>query len=123
MNTHYAASVFRVTNVDAALKYYTDVLGFSEDFRFGDYAGIKLGSVLVHLSGHSVHQRPIGGGTVYVFCDEVDSYYTEIKTKGARIVTEPKDYDYGMRDFVIQDPDGNHISFGCALKHRQQDEN
>ena len=119
MNTHCAAPVLRVTNIDAALKYYTGVLGFSEDFRFGDYAGIKLGSVLVHFSGHSVHDRPIGGGTVYVFCDEIDSYYDEIMTKGALVVTEPKDYDYGMRDFMIKDSDGNHLAFGCELKHKQ----
>ena len=25
----------------------------------------------------------------------------------------PKDYAYGMRDFIVADPDGNHLAFGC----------
>lgn len=79
MKPQSAASVFQVASVDAALRYYKEVLGFSEDFRFGEYAGVKLGDAYVHLCGHSIHNRPIGGGTVHVFCDEVDSYYAEIK--------------------------------------------
>jgi len=34
----------------------------------------------------------------------------------------PKDYEYGMRDFVIEDPDGNLIGVGqetrkCDIPH------
>lgn len=111
-----AASVFQVANVESALRYYKDVLGFSEDFRFGEYAGVKLGNACIHLCGHSVHQRPVGGGTIYVFCDEVDRYFAEIKSKGAIVKSEPRDYHYGMRDFMTLDLDGNHLAFGCEAK-------
>jgi len=113
MKTHNVAPVFQVSNVESALKYYVEVLGFAENFRFGDYAGVSLGEACFHLSGHSVHDRPLGGGTAYIFCDEVDTYCAEIKARGAVLKNEPKDYDYGMRDFVVVDPDGNHIGFGC----------
>jgi uncharacterized glyoxalase superfamily protein PhnB len=116
MNPQSAASVFQVASVDTALRYYKEVLGFTEDFRFGDYAGVKLGDACIHLCSHSVHQRPIGGGTIYVFCDEVDSYFAEIVAKGAVVKSEPRDYDYGMRDFMTVDPDGNHLAFGCETK-------
>jgi len=116
MKPQSAASVFQVANVDSALRYYKDVLGFSEDFRFGDYAGVKFGDAYIHLCGHSVHKRPVGGGTIYLFCDEVDSYFAEITKKGAVVKSEPRDYDYGMRDFMTIDPDGNHLAFGCAAK-------
>ena len=115
MNAQNAAAVFQVSDLEQSLRHYTEVLGFSEDFRFGDYAGLKLGEVSLHLSGHSVHERPLGGGTVYIFCDEVDSHHADIKAKGATIKVEPRSYDYGMRDFVIVDPDGNHLTFGCAV--------
>ncbi|MEZ0385809.1 MAG: VOC family protein [Verrucomicrobium sp.] len=113
MTARNAATVFQVSNLDEALKHYIEVLGFSEDFRFGDYAGIKLGEVCLHLSGHSIHDRPVGGGTVYIFCDEVDTYYADIVSKGAKVKAEPRSYDYGMRDFVAVDLDGNHLGFGC----------
>ncbi len=111
-----AAAVFQVGNLDKALAYYTEVLGFSQDFRFGDYAGVKQGEVCLHLSGHSIHQRPVGAGSVYIFCDEVDAYCADIRAKGARILAEPKAYAYGLRDFIVVDPDGNHLSFGCEAK-------
>lgn len=116
MTPHSAAAVFQVANLDAALKHYKEVFGFSEGFRFGDYAGINFGEVEIHLSGHNVHQRAVGGGNVYVFCDEVDSYYAELKRKGARLKSEPKDYPYGMRDFAVTDLDGNILGFGCESK-------
>jgi predicted enzyme related to lactoylglutathione lyase len=111
-----AAAVFQVGNLDSALAYYTEVLGFSLDFRFGDYAGLKHGEVCLHLSGHSIHQRPVGAGSVYIFCDEVDAYCAAIRAKGARILAEPKAYAYGLRDFITVDPDGNHLAFGCEAK-------
>ena len=117
MTPQSAAAVFQVSNLDAALKHYKEVFGFAEEFRFGDYAGIKLGEISLHLSGHNVHERPIGGGNVYMFCDEVDGYYAKIKRKGARLKSEPKDYPYGMRDFAAMDLDGNLLGFGCESKN------
>ncbi|WP_050029713.1 glyoxalase superfamily protein [Verrucomicrobium sp. BvORR034] len=116
MKAQQSATVFQVSNLEAALKHYVEVLGFTEDFRFGEYAGVTIGDVCVHLCAHSIHQRPVGGGTVCIFADEVDSYYREIQAKGAQIKAEPRDYPYGMRDFMVVDPDGNHLSFGCEVK-------
>jgi predicted enzyme related to lactoylglutathione lyase len=117
MKTTTAIPVFQVSDVEASLKHYTDIFGFSEDFQFGDYAGIKLGDVRLHLSGYSVHKRPVGGGTAYILCDEVDDYCAKIKKNGAVVKSDPKDYPYGMRDFMAVDPDGNHLAFGCEAKN------
>ncbi len=116
MTPSSAAAVFQVTDLDAALKHYMEVFGFTEEFRYGEYAGIRMGKFALHLSGHNPHRRPAGGGNVYVFCDEVDGYFAELKRKGARLKSEPKDYPYGMRDFVAVDLDGNHLGFGCESK-------
>jgi len=35
MKIHGAAAVFPVSDLDASLRYFVDVLGFSDDFRFG----------------------------------------------------------------------------------------
>ena len=114
VKTRHAAPVFQVADLEASIRHYTEVLGFSPDFRFGDYAGVKRGDVCLHLCGHTIHQRPVGGGTVYIFCAEpVDTYHAELVTRGAKLIAPPKDYAYGMRDFMVVDLDGNHLAFGC----------
>lgn len=119
MNAYSAATVIMVVNLDRSLAFYKDVLGFAEDFRFGNYAGLKLGEVLVHLSQFgNPNSKPPGFGAMYIFCDEVDDYYGEITAKGAKAPNPPKDYEYGMRDFVVEDPDGNCITFAAEAKKK-----
>ncbi|MEM1026602.1 MAG: VOC family protein [Planctomycetota bacterium] len=59
--------------------------------------------------------RP-GTGAAYVFCDEVDAYFAEITQRGAATDGPPRTYDYGMRDFMVRDLDGNQLSFGSPVE-------
>jgi len=117
MKTFGSATCLYVSNLDASLKSYTEVLGFTERFRHKDYAGVEHGEVQIHLAGPAVPaRRQIGEGSLYVFCDDVDAYYTEITAKGAKVPEPPKDCAYGMRDFAVTDLDGNRIAFGRECK-------
>jgi catechol 2,3-dioxygenase-like lactoylglutathione lyase family enzyme len=115
-----AATVFPVTNLDASLAYFLNVLGFKEDFRFGQYAGIKHGECCLHLSqqGNPNTGQP-GTGAIYIFCDEVDGYYADITARGAVTDAPPESYPYGLRDFITRDPDGNQLTFGAPTKGEQ----
>ena len=114
MKANGAGPVLQVSDLDRALAYYTDVLGFGEDFRFGQYAGVRNGDATLHLCAHTIHKRPVGGGAAFIFCDEVNDYFANIKRKGAIVKVEPADQPYGMRDFIVLEPDGNHLTFGCG---------
>ena len=121
MTTERIVPVFQVSNLEASLKYYQEVLGFSEDFRFGNYAGVKLGTIDIHLTEQSQESRPeyrkaVGSGIAYVFCSEIDSYYVTLKKKGATLKYEPTDFPYGMREFMLVDLCGNHIAFGAEIQ-------
>lgn len=35
--------------------------------------------------------------------------------RDAKVLSEPKNYDYGMRDFDVADLDGNMLYFGMGL--------
>ncbi len=35
-----AVSVMHVADIESAITYYTNVLGFTEDFRWKEYAGV-----------------------------------------------------------------------------------
>src|SRR5580765_3115426 len=105
--------VFHVSEVDASVRFYTEVLGFSQSFRYGTYLGLKMGKCEIHICPPDGNGSRIGGGNAYIICDEVDEYFRKIKAAGAKPASEPGDRMYGMRDFVVCDPDGNQLSFGC----------
>ncbi len=115
MKVSAASTVLQVKDIPEALRFYCEVLGFEKDFEFGPYAGVHLGECCVHLCAHTTWKRPLGGGAVSVFSDEVDAYCAEIRRGGAEIALEPTDEPYGMRDFAVKDPDGNVLTFGCPL--------
>jgi uncharacterized glyoxalase superfamily protein PhnB len=110
-----AAAVFVVQDVRRSVEHYRDTLGFRVEFLYGDppsYAGVERDSVLVHLQAASDTKRIPGQSSVYVFVTDVDALYRELNGRGARVLAEPRDYPYGMRDFDVQDLDGNRLAFG-----------
>ncbi len=113
MKTKNIAPVFHVSDLSAALHYYTEVLGFTEEFRVDGYVGVRLGEARLHLALSGDYQRPVGGGSAYIFCDSVDDYFAGVTAKNAKLRSAPVDSPYGMRDFVVCDRDGNQLSFGA----------
>jgi len=116
-----AAPVFVVQDVRRSVEHYRDALGFRVEFLYGDpasYAGVERDSVLIHLQAASQTDRLPGQSSIYVFVTDVDALYTELRERGARIQAEPRDYPYGMRDFDVQDLDGNHLAYGMETAER-----
>ena len=116
-----AATVFVVQDVLRSVEHYRDVLGFRTEFTYGQptfYAGVERGAVVIHLQAASETKRQPGQGAVNIFVTDVDALYQELKWRGATTLNEPKDYAYGMRDFDINDLDGNHLCFGMESKQQ-----
>jgi len=110
-----AAAVLTVSDMPASLAYYSDTLGFSIDFKYGEpamYACLCRDDVAVHLLASSATKRAAGQGGVCIFVGDVDGVHSEIAAKGARVVKPPANYDYGMREFDVLDLDGNQLTFG-----------
>ena len=113
-----AATIFVVSDVLKSVAYYRDALGFEVSFSHGEpvfYAGVERGKAVIHLQAASETKRRAGEAAVYVFVDDADAVYEETKDRGARIVKEPQEYAYGMRDFDVTDLDGNAIAFGSPV--------
>jgi uncharacterized glyoxalase superfamily protein PhnB len=116
-----SATVFVVNDVLRSVEHYRDVLGFKTEFTYGQpafYAGVERDGVVIHLRAASETERRPGQGAVNVFVTDVDALYEELKARGARTLNEPKDYAYGMRDFEINDIDGNQLCFGSESKQQ-----
>jgi uncharacterized glyoxalase superfamily protein PhnB len=48
-----------------------------------------------------------GGKSIYIAVDDADAAYERAKACGAAILEEPVDRDYGSREFICRDPEGN----------------
>ena len=53
-----------------------------------------------------------GGKSIYIAVDDADAAYARAKKAGAKIIQELVDRDYGSREFICRDPEGNVWSFG-----------
>ncbi len=51
------------------------------------------------------------GVYVYIRVNDVDNMYQELVSKGATPATEPKDWQWGNREFILKDPDGYKLCF------------
>lgn len=51
------------------------------------------------------------GMYIYIYVDDVDSTYAELIRLKLNANTEPKDWPWGNREFIIKDPDGYKLCF------------
>jgi uncharacterized glyoxalase superfamily protein PhnB len=83
------------------------------ELRFGD-GMIMLGSSGPNDFGLKT-PRELGAVNqgVYVIVDEgIDAHYERAVAAGAEVVRPIHDTDYGSRDYIVRDPEGNLWSFG-----------
>ena len=113
------APVFVVRDLAASLAYYRDALGFDVAFTWGEptyYGGVCRGAVTIHLIAAAQSTRPPGASSLAVFVGSADDLHRELFARGARIEKPPATYPYGMREFNVEDLDGNTLVFGHAVR-------
>jgi len=95
-------------NIAAAVTYYKDVLGFHINHQQDDLGVMDRGEITLVLIPRS---HP-GSASAYIYVEDADALYAELKTKGASLQGEPVSHPWGLRDFAVLDPEGNSIRFG-----------
>ncbi len=51
------------------------------------------------------------GMYLYIRTDNVDTFRAQLPDKGIRPYTEPRDWPWGNREFIVKDPDGYKLCF------------
>jgi uncharacterized glyoxalase superfamily protein PhnB len=102
------------TNVDEAAAYYVKTLGFTFDWGDdqGGIAGISRGDCRLFITNRAFRESYGNVGPVLVWLNlqskvEVDELFAEWKSAHARIVSEPEDKPWKLREFIAADLDGN----------------
>ena len=113
----------RANDAPALIRFLVDAFGFEETVVYADGdtvhhaqlnwplgGGIMLGSVRDHSDPR--WNRTPGTSGVYIVTTDPDALHERAKSAGAEILTPPVDQDYGSREFIARDPEGNLWSFG-----------
>ncbi len=123
------APILGSNHVVNSVNYYCEKLGFqAPDGVFmpeghdqsGVYAIVQRDGISLHLqirrrSIFPEHRERIES-EVYLYVEDVDPLFAEFSNSGAKIlrgITDGPSYD--LRDFVVQDPDGNRLIFGSPI--------
>jgi uncharacterized glyoxalase superfamily protein PhnB len=108
-----------VDDLDRAIKFYSDTLGFSFSPPWGGFYAIgERDGFTVHLKcapktvADRTHRHEHEHLDIYASVVGVDALYETCKAKGATITKPLASTAWGTRDFYIMDPEGYILAFG-----------
>ena len=119
---HQITPFMLVPDLESALAFFDDILGFKAQYREPGYAYIERDGVAFRLLQEG-EGNPFQPGTrrfaYYIDVKDVDALYAELKPKldtlPPRDVHGPADKPYRQRELLVLAPDGNLIAFGMAM--------
>jgi uncharacterized glyoxalase superfamily protein PhnB len=99
-----------VTDVERAQQHYRDALGFEIGWlHHGNVIGaVSRGDVAIFFRKRT---PPFEAVVHWVFAEDIDATYDELKSSGARIVEPLEMKSWGLRQFTVEDLDGNRFYF------------
>jgi|UPI0003675D3C uncharacterized glyoxalase superfamily protein PhnB len=108
----------------AAIRQLTEAFGFTELAVYEGEDGSVMHAELVQGNGAVMlgskgrggrfdeAMKSAGPAGVYIVVDDVDAHHRRAVEHGAEILMPPTDQDYGSRDYMARDAEGNIWSFG-----------
>ena len=117
--------LFWVADNTLSEKFYRK-LGFNvahsdDEYSEVELSGFKIGLITMRdeaeFAKDSVAADRGKGMYVYLTVEDVDAWYAQLIEKGIVPATEPRDWPWGNREFIVKDPDGYKLCFW----HRSKD--
>ena len=107
-----------IKSVGESAKFYS-LLGFEISRQTEDMIVAKLGDFELHCHDQTTVKfkeeskiEPKGAGVfIYIEIDGIDKYHKSLVDKGLSASSEPINWPWGNREFVIRDPDGYKLVF------------
>ena len=101
-----------VSDLKKAVSFFQDVLGLQKMGEWPAYA-------IFDIAGVSFGLEPKAKTEICLLVDDVDKAYRDLKDRGVKFVTEPKDQPWGVRDATFVGADSNTFvieSFQCKVR-------
>ena len=106
--------ILNVKSIRDSINYYVNILGFSQDWDWGDpptFASVSRDDVCIFLCQGAQGQS---GTWMSIFVEDVDSLYADYQAQGAIIRQAPTNFPWGVREMNIEDPDGHRLRIGTS---------
>lgn len=99
-----------VTDVERAQQHYRDALGFEIGWLYPgkEIGAVSRGNVAIFFRKKT---PPFQAAVHWVFAEDIDATYDELKSSGANIVEPLEKKPWGLRQFTVEDLDGNRFYF------------
>ena len=109
-----------VPDLAASVGFYTESLGFEALRVEPHFAVVALGEAIVMLAQESLPVVAPGaprglGIEVRIMVLDVDAVHQRLRENGVKLTRDIGDRDYGLRDFVVADPNGFRLRFASPL--------
>jgi predicted enzyme related to lactoylglutathione lyase len=101
-----------VADVERARQYYRDVLGFEIGWLYpgSDIGAVSRGNVAIFFRRRQGSFEP---AVHWIFAADIDATYEELRSSGANIVEPLEKKPRGLRQFTVEDLDGNRFYVHC----------
>lgn len=101
-----------VADVEEAQRHYRDALGFAVGWLDAsrEIGAVSRDDVAIFLRRRS---PPFEPAVHWMFAADIDATYEELRASGARIVEPLATRPWGLRQFTVEDIDGNRFHFHC----------
>ena len=97
-------------DVAGAVAHYRDVLGFKVNYAQNDIGVMDRDRVRILLIARTERHRGIG--SCYIYVENADGLHDELTASGAKVLDAPVSRPWGLREFHVEDSEGNRITFG-----------
>lgn len=103
-----------VSDLDRSIAYYQEALGFRLAWRTEEstLAALASGEIEILLLVPWAGQGAPPAQSAYIYVEDPDALCEEYHQAGADIIDPVASRPYGMRDFVVADPDGHRFTLG-----------
>jgi len=111
VNNLYARTVFFVSDLERAMRFYTEQLGFALDWDSNDgvFQVSLLGFELIVNQAWKETLARAGHGRLFIGVDEEQA--EPFRRHLAAKAIHPRRVDWGRPTLVVSDPDGNELFF------------
>jgi len=109
-----SAPILRVENMQAALRFYLDALGFrNAPWGTDDFTCVARDRAAIYLCQGGQGR---GGAWVWIGVEDAAKLHQEFQARGVTIRLPPTNYPWAL-EMQIEDPDGNVLRLGSEPKN------